>query len=157
MCSIENKPIFSIERIYLKDMSLEHPNSLPIRLEQNMLSAEVEFYVNAEKISESIYEVIISCTLAVKTKNKIVFLIEAKQAGIFKVNYISNDHLDSIVCVMFPKIIFPYLRSNIADAITRADLPPIHLAEINFQALYEEHLANMKQVKVDSKTKKEEQ
>ncbi|MDU0810113.1 MAG: protein-export chaperone SecB [Burkholderia sp.] len=144
MSGIENKPIFNIERIYLKDMSLEHPNSLVTRLEQDELSAEVEVDVNTEKFSENIYEVIISCTLTVKTKNRIVLLIEAKQAGIFKIYYIPVDQLDSLVSIVCPTIVFPYLRSNIADAISRADFPQIHLAEINFQALYEQRMNSLK-------------
>jgi preprotein translocase subunit SecB len=75
--------------------------------------------------------------------DKVAFLIEAKQAGIFDIRNIPADQIDPLVGIACPTILFPYLRSNIADAITRAGFPPIHLAEINFQALYEQRLAQL--------------
>src|SRR5579862_5096873 len=78
-----------------------------------------------------------------KVTDKVAFLIEAKQAGIFDIRNIPAEQVDPLVGIACPTILFPYLRSNIADAITRAGFPPIHLAEINFQALYEQRLAQM--------------
>ncbi|HGL5385932.1 protein-export chaperone SecB [Burkholderia orbicola] len=145
MSDVENQPFFNIQRVYLKDMSLEQPNSPAIFLEQDMPSVEVEVDVKADRLAESVFEVVVSGTVTAKVKDKVAFLIEAKQAGIFDIRNIPDEQLDPLVGIACPTILFPYLRSNIADAITRAGFPPIHLAEINFQALYEQRLTQLQQ------------
>ena len=141
MSDDNNQPFFNIQRIYLKDLSLEQPNSPAIFLEQEMPAVEVEVDVKAERLTEGVFEVIVTGTVTAKVKDKVAFLIEAKQAGIFDIRNIPGEQIDPLVGIACPTIIFPYLRSNIADAITRAGFPPIHLAEINFQALFEQRLA----------------
>ena len=143
MSDENNQPFFNIQRIYLKDMSLEQPNSPAIFLEQDMPSVEVEVDVKAERLAESVFEILVTGTVTAKIKDKVAFLIEAKQAGIFDIRNIPAEQIDPLVGIACPTILFPYLRSNIADAITRAGFPPIHLAEINFQALYEQRLAQI--------------
>jgi preprotein translocase subunit SecB len=138
-----NQPFFNIQRIYLKDLSLEQPNSPAIFLEQQMPTVEVEVDVKAERLAENVFEIIVTGTVTAKVAEKVAFLIEAKQAGIFDIRNIPDEQVDPLVGIACPTIIFPYLRSNIADAITRAGFPPIHLAEINFQALYEQRLAQI--------------
>jgi preprotein translocase subunit SecB len=145
MSDENNQPFFNIQRIYLKDMSLEQPNSPAIFLEQDMPAVEVEVDVKAERLAESVYEILVTGTVTAKVKEKVAFLIEAKQAGIFDIRNIPVEQLDPLVGIACPTILFPYLRSNIADAITRAGFPPIHLAEINFQALYEQRLQQLAQ------------
>lgn len=120
MSDVENQPFFNIQRVYLKDMSLEQPNSPAIFLEQDMPSVEVEVDVKAERLAESVFEVVVSGTVTAKVKDKVAFLIEAKQAGIFDIRNIPDEQLDPLVGIACPTILFPYLRSNIADAITRA-------------------------------------
>jgi preprotein translocase subunit SecB len=143
MSDENNQPFFNIQRIYLKDMSLEQPNSPAIFLEQEMPSVEVEVDVKADRLAESVFEVLVTGTVTAKVAGKVAFLIEAKQAGIFDIRNIPADQIDPLVGIACPTILFPYLRSNIADAITRAGFPPIHLAEINFQALYEQRIAQL--------------
>ncbi|MCF2134986.1 MULTISPECIES: protein-export chaperone SecB [Burkholderiaceae] len=138
-----NQPFFNIQRIYLKDLSLEQPNSPAIFLEQEMPGVEVEVDVKAERLADGVFEVIVTGTVTAKVATKVAFLIEAKQAGIFDIRNIPNEQIDPLIGIACPTIIFPYLRSNVADAITRAGFPPIHLAEINFQALYEQRLAQV--------------
>ena len=143
MSDDNNQPFFNIQRIYLKDMALEQPNSPGIFLEQDMPSVEVEVDVKAERLAESVFEVLVTGTVTAKVTDKVAFLIEAKQAGIFDIRNIPADQIDPLVGIACPTILFPYLRSNIADAITRAGFPPIHLAEINFQALYEQRISQL--------------
>jgi preprotein translocase subunit SecB len=145
MSDENNQPFFNIQRIYLKDLSLEQPNSPAIFLEQDMPSVEVEVDVKAERLAESVFEILVTGTVTAKVKEKVAFLIEAKQAGIFDIRNIPAEQVDPLVGIACPTILFPYLRSNIADAITRAGFPPIHLAEINFQALYEQRLQQLAQ------------
>jgi len=143
MSDENNQPFFNIQRIYLKDMSLEQPNSPAIFLEQEMPSVEVEVDVKADRLAESVFEVLVTGTVTAKVAGKVAFLIEAKQAGIFDIRNIPAEQIDPLVGIACPTILFPYLRSNMADAITRAGFPPIHLAEINFQALYEQRIAQL--------------
>jgi preprotein translocase subunit SecB len=134
----DQQPIFNIQRVYLKDMSLEQPNSPAIFLEQEAPSIEVAIDIASEKLAESIHEGTITITVTAKIQDKIAFLVEGKQAGIFEVRNIPDEQLELILGISCPNILYPYLRANIADTITRAGFPPIHLNEINFEAFYQQ-------------------
>ncbi|MCY0387147.1 protein-export chaperone SecB [Robbsia sp. Bb-Pol-6] len=141
MSEQNDQPFFNIQRVYLKDMSLEQPNSPSIFLEQEMPQVEVEINVKEAQLQENVFECTVTGTVTAKVGEKVAFLIEATQAGIFDIRNLPQDQLQPVLNIACPQIIFPYLRSNIADAVTRAGFPPIHLAEINFQALYEQRFA----------------
>lgn len=141
----QNQPFFNIQRIYLKDLSLEQPNSPAIFLEQDMPTVEVQVDVGAERLAEDVFEVVVIATVTAKVKDKIAFLVEGKQAGIFDIRNVPADQMDPLIGIACPTIVYPYLRSNVADAISRAGFQPIHLSEINFQALYEQRLAALTQ------------
>ena len=132
------QPVFQIQRVYLKDMSLEQPNSPSIFLEQDQPQIEVSLDVGAETIADSIYEASVTITITAKVKDKVAFLVEGKQAGIFEVRGVPADQMEPLLGIGCPNIIYPYLRANIADVITRAGFPPVHLAEINFEAFYQQ-------------------
>jgi len=134
-------PVFQIQRVYLKDLSLEQPNSPAILLEQEQPSVDIQLGVEATPVAEGIFEVAVTATVQTKIQDKTVFLVEAKQAGIFEVRNIPEEQMGAVIGVACPQIIYPYLRGNVADAITRAGFPPVHLAEINFQAMYEQQQA----------------
>ncbi|MGS0742123.1 protein-export chaperone SecB [Glaciimonas sp. GG7] len=133
-----DQPIFQIQRVYLKDLSLEQPNSPAIFLEQDAPKIEVAVDVGAEPLAEGIFESTVTVTVTAKINDKVAFLVEGKQAGIFEVRNIPAEQLDPLLGIGCPNIIYPYLRANIADAITRAGFPPIHLAEINFEVFYQQ-------------------
>ena len=139
----ENQPIFQIQRVYLKDMSLEQPNSPSIFLEQEAPNMEVAVDVGAEPLAEGIFESTVTITVTAKINDKIAFLVEGKQAGIFEVRNIPAEQLDPLLGIGCPNIIYPYLRANIADVITRAGFPPVHLSEINFEVFYQQRLQAM--------------
>ena len=132
------QPIFQIQRVYLKDMSLEQPNSPAIFLEQQAPAMEVSVDVSAEPLAEGIYESTVTITVTAKVGEKVAFLVEGKQAGIFEARNIPQEQLDPLLGIGCPNIIYPYLRANIADLITRAGFPPVHLAEINFEVFYQQ-------------------
>ena len=134
-------PVFQIQRVYLKDLSLEQPNSPAILLEQQQPNVDIQLGVEATPVVEGIYEVCVTATVQTKIQDKTVFLIEAKQAGIFEIRNVPEDQMSMVIGVACPQIVYPYLRGNVADAITRAGFPPVHLAEINFQAMYEQQQA----------------
>lgn len=131
-------PVFNIQRVYLKEASLEQPNSPAILLESEQPSVEINLGVNAENVTDGIFEVTVTATVQTKIQDKTVFLVECKQAGIFEIRDIPEDQMGAVVGIACPQIVYPYLRGNVADVITRAGFPPVHLAEINFQAMYEQ-------------------
>ncbi|SFH83921.1 preprotein translocase subunit SecB [Collimonas sp. OK307] len=134
------QPVFQIQRVYLKDLSLEQPNSPAIFLEQEAPQIEVAVDVGAEALAEGIFESTVTVTVTAKVKDKVAFLVEGKQAGIFELRNIPTEQLDPLLGIGCPNIVYPYLRANLADAITRAGFPPIHLAEINFEVFYQQRL-----------------
>jgi preprotein translocase subunit SecB len=141
----ENNTVFQIQRVYLKDLSLEQPNSPAILLEQEQPAVDIQLGVNAAPITEGMYEVTVTATVTTKIKDKTVFLVEAVQAGIFEIRNLPEDHLGPILGIACPQIVYPYLRASVADVITRAGFPPVHLVEINFQAMYESQKAQAEQ------------
>ena len=135
-------PIFQIQRVYLKDLSLEQPNSPAILLEQEQPTVDIQLGVDAQPVAEGIFEITVSATVQTKIQDKTVFLVEAKQAGIFEIRNLPEDQMGAILGIACPQIVYPYLRGNVADVIQRGGFPPVHLAEINFQAMYEQQQAN---------------
>ena len=140
MAEQNQQPVFQIQRVYLKDMSLEQPNSPAIFLEQDGPSIEVAVDVGVEALAETIFESTVTITVTAKIKDKTAFLVEGKQAGIFEIANIPEEQMDPLLGIGCPNIIYPYLRANSADMITRAGFPPVHLAEINFEAFYQQRL-----------------
>ena len=139
--SDNQEPVFQIQRVYLKEASLEQPNSPAILLEQEQPAVDIQLGVEALQAADGIFEVCVTATVQTKIKDKTVFLIEAKQAGIFEIRNIPEDQMSAVVGVACPQIVYPYLRGNVADVVNRAGFPPVHLAEINFQAMYEQQQA----------------
>jgi preprotein translocase subunit SecB len=143
MADENQQPIFQIQRVYLKDLSLEQPNSPGIFLEQEAPNMEVAVDVGAEPLAEGIFESTVTITVTAKINDKIAFLVEGKQAGIFEARNIPPEQLDPLLGIGCPNIVYPYLRANIADVITRAGFPPVHLSEINFEVFYQQRLQAM--------------
>ena len=141
MSTEEATPVFQIQRVYLKDLSLEQPNSPAILLEQAQPSVDIQLGVQATPVAEGIFEVAVTATVQTKIEDKTVFLVEAKQAGIFEIRNLPEEQMGPIMGIACPQIVYPYLRGNVADLIQRAGFPPVHLAEINFQAMYEQQQA----------------
>ena len=137
MADDTQSPVFQIQRIYLKDLSLEQPNSPQILLEQGQPQVDINLGLGAEPIADGVYEVTVTATVTTKVNDKVLFLVEAKQGGIFEIRNIPEDQLQPIVGIACPGIIYPYLRAIVSDVCTRAGFPPVLLAEVNFQAMYE--------------------
>ncbi|MBX3655300.1 MAG: protein-export chaperone SecB [Ramlibacter sp.] len=137
----QQDPVFQIQRVYLKEASLEQPNSPQILLEQEAPVVDIQLGVDALPAAEGIYEVAVTATVQAKIKDKTVFLVEVKQAGIFEIRNLPEEQMGQIIGIACPQIVYPYLRGNVADVITRAGFPPVHLTEINFQAMHEQQQA----------------
>jgi preprotein translocase subunit SecB len=132
------EPVFQIQRVYLKEASLEQPNSPAILLQQDQPAVDIQLGVEATPVADGVYEVCVTATVHTKVQDKTVFLVEAKQAGIFEVRNLPEDQMGPILGIACPQIVYPYLRGNVADIVQRAGFPPVHLSEINFQAMYEQ-------------------
>ena len=137
----DQDPVFNIQRVYLKGASLEQPNSPAILLEQEQPSVDINLGVNVENVADGVFEVTVTATVQTKIQDKTVFLVECQQAGIFEIRNVPEDQMGGVIGIACPQIIYPYLRGNVADIVTRAGFPPVHLAEINFQAMYEQQQA----------------
>jgi preprotein translocase subunit SecB len=138
----DQQPVFQIQRVYLKEASLEQPNSPAILLEQEQPTVDIQLGVEAAPVADGVFEVCVTATVQAKIKEKTVFLVEAKQAGIFEIRNLPEEQLGQIMGIACPQIVYPYLRGNVADVIQRSGFPPVHLSEINFQAMYEQQQAD---------------
>ena len=141
MAEEEQTPVFQIQRVYLKEASLEQPNSPAIFLEEGQPNIDVQLGMGAENLAEGIFEVSVTATVTTKVNEKVMFLAECKQAAIFEICHIEGEQLNAVIGVACPQIVYPYLRSNVSDMVTRAGFPPVHLSEMNFQAMYDQQRA----------------
>ena len=132
------EPVFQIQRVYLKEASLEQPNSPGILLEQQQPVVDIQLGVQGSPVADGMFEVVVTATVQTKIEDKTVFLVEIRQAGIFEIRNVPQDQMGPIMGIACPQIVYPYLRGNVADLIQRAGFPPVHLSEINFQAMYEQ-------------------
>ena len=137
MADQDSTPVFQIQRMYLKDLSLEQPNSPQILLEQQAPQVDINLAMAAGGVADGIFEVTVTATVTTKVSDKTLFLIEAKQAGIFEIRHVPEEQLQGILSIVCPQMIYPYLRAIVSDVCTRAGFPPIMLTEVNFQAMFE--------------------
>ena len=130
------QPVFSIEKVYVKDLSLELPNAPQIFLEREQPAVEVGLQSEANGLGDGIFEVVLTVTVTAKVGEKTQFLVEAAQAGIFQIRNVPDEEVEPVVAIACPNILFPYARETVSDIITRAGFQPVLLAPVNFEALY---------------------
>jgi preprotein translocase subunit SecB len=127
---------FGIEKLYVKDASIEVPNAPQIFTNRTAPQVSVELANSASKLDEGVFEVVIKVTVTAKIEDSTAFLVEVAQAGIFGIRGIPDDNLEMILAITCPNILFPYAREAVSDMVTRAGFMPILLNPINFEALY---------------------
>ncbi len=132
----DQQPVFGIEKIYVKDISLEIPNAPQIFLQRESPQISVDLHNSAALLSEGVYEAVVTITVTAKIEDKTAFLVEVAQAGIFQVRNMPQDSIDGIMGVTCPNILFPYAREVVSDMVIRAGFPPVLLNPVNFEALY---------------------
>ena len=130
------QPGFAIEKLYVKDASLEIPNAPQIFTDRTAPQISVELGNSAQKLDEGVYEVALKVTVTSKIADKTVFLVEITQAGIFAIRNVAEENLEMIVAITCPNILFPYAREAVSDLVVRAGFAPVLLNPINFEALY---------------------
>jgi len=128
-----NQPVFSIEKLFVKDLSVEVPNAPKIYLERDTPQVEIQMTTSANRVDEGYFEVLVSVTVTAKLAEKTVFLVEATQGGVFQIRNVPQDEL-GVTC---PNILYPYVREVVSDAVVRAGFAPILLNPVNFDAIFQ--------------------
>ena len=141
-----NAPVFSIEKVYVKDLSLEIPNAPQVFLEREAPQVDIQLHHNSAGVEDGVYQTTLTVTVTAKVKDKTMFLVEAAQAGIFVVRNLPAQDLEAVLGIACPNILFPYVREVISDVVTRAGFPPVVLAPVNFEAIYQQQRAPQQQV-----------
>ena len=132
-----NQPVFSIEKVYVKDLSLEIPNAPQIFLEREAPQVDIQLHHNSNAIEDGVYQTMLTVTVTAKIGEKTLFLVEATQAGIFVARNIPTGELDAVLGIACPNILFPYIREVVSDTVVRAGFPPVILSPVNFEAIYQ--------------------
>jgi preprotein translocase subunit SecB len=132
------QPVFNIEKLYVKDISLEIPHAPQIFLQRENPQIDVQLHTQANSFEKGVFEVVVAGTVTAKIGEKVMFLIEVKQAGVFQISNIPGNEIEQILAVMCPNILFPYLREAVSDVSVRAGFASVLLNPINFEALYQQ-------------------
>ena len=134
-------PAFSIEKIYVKDLSLEVPHAPAIFLEREQPEIDLQLATAGQALEDGVFEAVITVTVTAKLGEKVMFLVEAAQAGIFQIRNVPEEDISGNLAVACPNILFPYARETVSDVVTRAGFPPVLLTPINFESLYAQQMA----------------
>jgi preprotein translocase subunit SecB len=137
MSDAQNQPVFSIEKVYVKDISLEIPNAPQVFLEREAPQVDIQLHHQSSKVDEGVYQTLLTVTVTAKVKEKTLFLVEAGQAGIFTIRNIPEADMDPILGIACPNILYPYVREVVSDIVMRAGFPPVMLTPVNFEALFQ--------------------
>ncbi|HYC36836.1 MAG TPA: protein-export chaperone SecB [Usitatibacter sp.] len=132
-----NQPVFSIEKVYVKDLSLEIPNAPQIFLEREAPQVDIQLHHNSTGVDEGVYQTVLTVTVTAKVGEKTLFLVEASQAGIFVARNIPPQELEAVLGIACPNILFPYVREVISETTVRGGFPPVILSPVNFEAIYQ--------------------
>ena len=120
------QPVFGIEKLYVKDLSIEVPNAPEIFLEREQPQVEIQLNTGGRAVGEGVYEVVLTVTVTAKISDKTVFLVEVGQAGIFRIQNVPEEQLEPLIAVACPNILFPYAREAVSDAVSRAGNLGVH-------------------------------
>jgi len=138
MSQPQNQPVFSIEKVYVKDLSLEIPNAPQAFLERESPTVDIQLHHNTTSVEDGIYQTVLTVTVTAKVAERTLFLVEVGQAGIFSIRNVPSNEVDAILGIACPNILFPYVREVVSDVVTRAGFPPVVLNPVNFEALYQQ-------------------
>jgi preprotein translocase subunit SecB len=141
----EKEPQFMIQRVYVKDLSFETPNTPDIFREEWEPKLNLDLNTSHKKLEDNVYEVVLDVTATVNNKENVAFLAEVKQAGIFTIEGAPTDQLDHLLGSFCPNILFPYAREAVSDMVIKASFPQLVLAPVNFDALYMQQQEQAKQ------------
>ena len=132
----QEAPSFAIEKLYVKDLSVEVPNAPAVYLEKDAPEISLQLQTGGQKVGDDIFEVTLTATVTAKIGEMTVFLVEAGQSGLFRIRNIPEDNLEPLLSIACPNILFPYVREVISESVTRAGFAPVVLQPVNFEAMY---------------------
>lgn len=130
------QPTFQIEKIYVKDLSLELPNAPQVFMQSEQPQLEVQVHSDANQFGDGLFQVVVTVTVTARAGEKTLFLAEAAQAGIFTLRNVPAADVDPLLGIACPNILYPYVRETISDLVTRGGFPPVLLAPVSFEAIY---------------------
>ncbi len=139
------QPTFGIEKIYVKDLSLEIPHAPEVFLSSTQPQVDVQLHNEATAISEGMYHVVLTVTVTAKADEKTLFLVEVAQAAVFQIRNLPGPDLDAFLATACPNIIYPYARETVSAVVGHAGFPPVYLAPVNFEAIYLQRLQQAKE------------
>lgn len=134
------QPVFAIEKIYIRDLSVEVPNAPEAFLEREPPTVEVNIRSNSRAVQDGMFEVVLTVTITAKVKDKTMFLVEAAQAGVFQIRNVPQQDMGSVLGIACPNTLFPYVRETISAVTSRAGFMPVVLAPMNFESIYQQQL-----------------
>ena len=140
-----NGPAFTVEKIYVKDVSFESPNSPTIFNENVQPDLQLNLNQKVQRLSENAFEVVLAVTLTCQAGERTAYVAEVKQAGVFGLVGLDPQSIDVLLGTQCPNILFPYVRSMVSDLIQAGGFPPFYLQPINFEGLYAETLRQRQQ------------
>ena len=132
----QEAPLFAVEKLYVKDLSLEVPNAPAIFLENEAPEVSLQLQTGIAQLGEDAFEVTLTTTVTATLGEKTVFLVEVGQAGIFRVRHVPQENLEPLLSIACPNILFPYAREVVSNSVSRAGFSPVVLQPVNFEALY---------------------
>ena len=139
------QPVFGIEKLYVKDLSLEVPNAPEVFLEREAPQVQIQLNTGGRLVGDSVYEVVLTVTVTATLGEKTVFLVEVGQGGVFRIQNVPQEQIEPLIAVACPNILFPYAREVVSDAVTRAGFQPIVLQPVNFESMYLQRLQEQEQ------------
>jgi len=139
--SEQPQQLFAIEKIYLKDLSLEIPNAPEIYNERDTPKIDISLSNEARALDEGVFEVVLTSTITAKLQERTVFLVEAAQAGIFQVRNVPQEQIEAVLNVVCGNVLFPYLRETVSNVVTRGGFPPFFMHHVSFETLYQQRIA----------------
>jgi preprotein translocase subunit SecB len=145
----EEQPAFSIEKIYVKDLSLEVPGAPQVFLQGEQPQVEVQLGQSAQQLQEGVFEVALKVSVSAKVGEKTMFLVEVEQGALFQIRNVPEAEMGPVLGIVCPNILFPYARETVSDLINRAGFPPVLLAPINFETIYQQRLAESEGPKIE--------
>jgi preprotein translocase subunit SecB len=150
----QQQPLFNIEKLYVKDLSLESPNAPSIFLERESPNIELQLQTQSSPIEDGLFEVAVTVTVTAKLpeKDKVMFLIEATQAGIFQVRNMPPEEVEPVLAIICPNILYPYLREVVSNMAIHAGFAPVFLNPINFEVLYQQQKEQQAQAQAATTT-----
>ncbi len=135
-----------IQKIYVKDLSFEAPNSPAVFTEQLNPTLDLHFGNATSALGNDLHEVVLTVTATVKQAERTVYLVEVKQAGIFTITGFSEQHLPAIIATACPNVLFPFAREAICDLVGKGGFPQLLIAPVNFELLYAQEVQRRRAV-----------